>query len=124
MICSTCTAESSSSEQSGRDQSFLQNGGVCEPQAAIGSSYGFALEGARRESNATCSEGRQRGRSYRSDGGGNGCDFTRCVARGALFLLMHGNDVTISKGTNISAFVQGDTTMDESKFQRQLVVSK
>jgi hypothetical protein len=32
--------------------------------------------------------------------------------------------VTIPKGTNISAFVQGDVTLDESKFQRQLVVSK
>jgi hypothetical protein len=41
-----------------------------------------------------------------------------------LFLLMHGKDVTIPKGTNISAFVQGDMTLDESKFQRQLVVSK
>jgi hypothetical protein len=41
-----------------------------------------------------------------------------------LFLLMHGKDVTIPKGTNINAFVQGDMTLDESKFQRQLVVSK
>jgi hypothetical protein len=41
-----------------------------------------------------------------------------------LFLLMHGKDVTIPKGTNISAFVQGDLTLDESKFQKQLVVSK
>ena len=41
-----------------------------------------------------------------------------------LFLLMHGKDVTIPKGTNISAFVQGDTTLDQSKFQRQLVVAK
>jgi hypothetical protein len=41
-----------------------------------------------------------------------------------LFLLMHGKDVTISKGTNISAFIQGDLTLDESKFQKQLVVSK
>jgi hypothetical protein len=41
-----------------------------------------------------------------------------------LFLLMHGKDVTIPKGTNISAFVQGDLTFDESKFQTQLVVSK
>ena len=41
-----------------------------------------------------------------------------------LFLLMHGKDVTIPKGTNISAFIQGDVTLDESKFQRQLVVSK
>src|SRR5277367_3269916 len=41
-----------------------------------------------------------------------------------LFLLMHGKDVTIPKGTTISAFVQGDITLDESKFQRQLVVAK
>jgi hypothetical protein len=40
-----------------------------------------------------------------------------------LFLLMHGKDVTIPKGTNISAFVQGNVTLDESKFQKQLVVS-
>jgi hypothetical protein len=41
-----------------------------------------------------------------------------------LFLLMHGKDVTIPKGTNISAFVQGDVTLDQSKFQRQLVVAR
>jgi len=41
-----------------------------------------------------------------------------------LFLLMHGKDVTIPKGTNISAFVQGDITLDEVKFQKQLVASK
>jgi hypothetical protein len=40
-----------------------------------------------------------------------------------LFLLMHGKDVTIPKGTNISAFVQGNITLDEAKFQKQLVVS-
>jgi hypothetical protein len=40
-----------------------------------------------------------------------------------LFLLMHGKDVTIPKGTNISAFVQGNVTLDESKFQKQLVAS-
>jgi hypothetical protein len=41
-----------------------------------------------------------------------------------LFLLMHGKDVTIPKGTNITAFVQGDVTLDQSKFQRQLVVAR
>ena len=41
-----------------------------------------------------------------------------------LFLLMHGKDVTIPKGTNINAFVQGDMTLDQSKFQKQLVVAK
>lgn len=41
-----------------------------------------------------------------------------------LFLLMHGKDVTIPKGTNINAFVQGDVTLDEARFQRQLVVAK
>ena len=32
--------------------------------------------------------------------------------------------LTIAKGTIISTFIQGDVTLDESKFQRQLVVSK
>ena len=41
-----------------------------------------------------------------------------------LFLLMHGKDVTIPKGTNVPAFVQGDVVLDQSKFQKQLVVSK
>jgi hypothetical protein len=41
-----------------------------------------------------------------------------------LFLLMHGKDVAIPKGTNINAFVQGDMTLDESKFARQLVVAR
>jgi len=41
-----------------------------------------------------------------------------------LFLLMHGKDVTIPKGTNVSAFIQGDVTLDESRFQKQLVVSR
>ncbi|MGA7622083.1 MAG: hypothetical protein WB630_25140 [Candidatus Acidiferrales bacterium] len=41
-----------------------------------------------------------------------------------LFLLMHGKDVTIPKGTNITAFVQGDVTLDQSKFPRQLVVAR
>lgn len=36
----------------------------------------------------------------------------------------HSKDVTIPKGTNISAFIQGDLTLDQSKFQKQLVVSK
>lgn len=35
-----------------------------------------------------------------------------------LFLFMHGKDVTIPKGTSISAFVQGDITLDESRSQR------
>jgi hypothetical protein len=41
-----------------------------------------------------------------------------------LFLLMHGKDVTIPKGTNITAFVQGDMTLDQSRFQKQLVVAR
>jgi hypothetical protein len=41
-----------------------------------------------------------------------------------LFLLMHGKDVTIPKGTNVPAFVQGDVVLDQSKFQKQLTVSK
>ena len=42
----------------------------------------------------------------------------------ALFLLAHGKDTTIPKGTNITAFVQGNVTLDESKFQRQPMLSK
>ncbi|MGB6846450.1 MAG: hypothetical protein WBE09_16275 [Candidatus Acidiferrales bacterium] len=41
-----------------------------------------------------------------------------------LFLLMHGKDVTIPKGTDITAFVQGDVTLDYSRFQRQLAVAR
>jgi hypothetical protein len=39
-----------------------------------------------------------------------------------LFLMMHGKDVTLPKGTNISAFIQGNLTLDAAKFQRQPVV--
>jgi hypothetical protein len=41
-----------------------------------------------------------------------------------LFLMMHGKDVTIPKGTNINAFVQGDITLDGSRFQKQLAVAR
>ena len=33
-----------------------------------------------------------------------------------LFLLMHGKDVTIPQGTEITAYVQGDTHLDMAKF--------
>lgn len=33
-----------------------------------------------------------------------------------LFLLMHGKDITIPKGTKITAFVSGDATLEASKF--------
>jgi hypothetical protein len=33
-----------------------------------------------------------------------------------LFLLVHGKDVTIPKGTPITAFVQGDQTLNKAKF--------
>lgn len=41
-----------------------------------------------------------------------------------LFLLMHGKDVTIPKGTAVSAFTQGSMTLDQSKFQKQLAVAQ
>lgn len=41
-----------------------------------------------------------------------------------LFLLMHGKDVTIPKGTAITAFTQGDLTLDASRFPRQLLASR
>ena len=36
-----------------------------------------------------------------------------------FFLFMHGKDITIPKGTAITAFVQGDDVLDRSKFVRQ-----
>ncbi len=41
-----------------------------------------------------------------------------------FFLFMHGKDVNIPKGTQITAFVQGDTRLDASRFQKQLVVAQ
>src|SRR5947208_13966867 len=34
-----------------------------------------------------------------------------------LFLFMHGKDITIPKGTEITAYVSGDTHLDQAKFQ-------
>lgn len=34
-----------------------------------------------------------------------------------LFLFMHGKDITIPKGTEITAYVSGDTRLDQAKFQ-------
>jgi hypothetical protein len=36
----------------------------------------------------------------------------------ALFLLMHGKDITIPKGTAVTAFIQGDDVLDRSKFEK------
>jgi hypothetical protein len=33
-----------------------------------------------------------------------------------LFLFIHGKDITIPKGTEVTAFVEGDTTVDMAKF--------
>ncbi len=41
-----------------------------------------------------------------------------------FFLLMHGKDITIPKGTQITAFVQGDVRLDANKFQKQLAVAQ
>jgi hypothetical protein len=35
-----------------------------------------------------------------------------------LFLLMHGKDITMPKGTEINAFVNGDVKLDKSKFAK------
>jgi hypothetical protein len=40
-----------------------------------------------------------------------------------FFLFMHGKDITIPKGTAITAFVQGDDVLDRSKFIRQARVA-
>ncbi len=34
-----------------------------------------------------------------------------------LFLFMHGKDITIPKGTEITAYISGDTKLDRAKFQ-------
>lgn len=36
-----------------------------------------------------------------------------------LFLFMHGKDITIPKGTEITAYVAADTPLDASKFRKQ-----
>jgi hypothetical protein len=36
-----------------------------------------------------------------------------------LFLFMHGKDITIPKGTEITAYVNGDIPLDPQKFQTQ-----
>jgi hypothetical protein len=40
----------------------------------------------------------------------------------ALFLLVHGKDTIIPKGTAVTAFVQGNVTLDQSNFHRQPVI--
>ena len=34
-----------------------------------------------------------------------------------VFLLMHGKDVTIPKGTDVTAYISGDVKLDLAKFQ-------
>jgi hypothetical protein len=41
-----------------------------------------------------------------------------------LFLFMHGKDIAIPKGTEITAFVQGDVRLDAGKFQKQLAIAR
>jgi hypothetical protein len=38
---------------------------------------------------------------------------------GPLFLFMHGKDITIPKGTEITAYVNGDISLDPARFQPQ-----
>jgi hypothetical protein len=40
-----------------------------------------------------------------------------------LFLLVHGKDITIPKGTEITAYINGDIPLDRKKFVTQTVVS-
>ena len=40
-----------------------------------------------------------------------------------LFLFMHGKDITIPKGTEITAYINGDIPLDPRKFAAQTVVS-
>src|SRR5215472_12673604 len=40
-----------------------------------------------------------------------------------LFLFMHGKDITIPKGTEITAYINGDIPLDPAKFQSQVAAS-
>jgi len=40
-----------------------------------------------------------------------------------LFLFMHGKDITIPKGTEITAYVAADTPLDPAKFNKQSVAA-
>ncbi len=40
-----------------------------------------------------------------------------------LFLLVHGKDITIPKGTEITAYINGDIPLDPKKFKAQTAVS-
>jgi hypothetical protein len=40
-----------------------------------------------------------------------------------FFLFIHGKDITIPKGTALTAFVQGDDVLDRSRFVRPIAVS-
>jgi len=40
-----------------------------------------------------------------------------------FFLFMHGKDITIPKGTEITAYIAGDTPLDPAKFVKQPVAS-
>ena len=42
----------------------------------------------------------------------------------ALFLLMHGKDMKIPEGTQITAFIQGDITLDPAKFTPDALAPK
>lgn len=41
-----------------------------------------------------------------------------------LFLLVHGKDITIPKGTEITAYINGDVPLDPKKFAAQTAVSQ
>jgi hypothetical protein len=42
----------------------------------------------------------------------------------ALFLLMHGKDMKIPEGTQVTAFIQGDVTLDPAKFTPDALAPK
>ncbi len=41
-----------------------------------------------------------------------------------FFLFMHGKDITIPKGTEITAYIAGDTPLDPTKFNKQSAVAE
>jgi hypothetical protein len=67
-----------------------------------------------------------------TQGGGHTGAMTGAIVATALivwpaapfFLFMQGKDITIPKGTQITAFIQGDVRLDANKFQKQLAIAK
>ena len=41
-----------------------------------------------------------------------------------LFLFMHGKDITIAKGTELTAYINGDASLDPAKFAPKVATTE